>query len=283
MTRELVTIVVPAKDEEETLPTVLRELKELYDDILVVDGHSRDRTAEIAKAAGVGVIPDSGRGKGDAVRCAIAAVKREVVVFFDADGSHAVGDIANVLEPIFRDEADLVIASRMRGGSDELHGTPSEAVRLIGSTIITQFINFRFGARLTDYQNGFRAARTKVLRNLRLREDITTIEQEMAMRALAHGYRVVEVPSHEYARRGGVSKIHVLKVGHKYVWQMLRDGFMDFGRHALDPAGRKEERRPQPPDGCSKSSTLISPSANRTVRLADSDVIVSKKSSSKRA
>jgi hypothetical protein len=144
-------------------------------------------------------------------------------VFFDADGSHDVADIAHVVAPILRDEADLVIASRMRGGSDELHSSPSEAVRLIGSTIITQFINVRYRARLTDYQNGFRAVRTSVLAQLGLREDITTIEQEMAMRALKMGFRVTEVPSHEYARKGGASKINVLSVWHKYVWQMLRD------------------------------------------------------------
>jgi dolichol-phosphate mannosyltransferase len=235
LSRSRVTVVVPAKNEEATLAEVLADLKRDFDDILVVDGHSRDRTVAIATAAGARVISDTGRGKGDAIRCAIDHVSREVTVFFDADGSHAREDIDHVVAPILRGEADLVIASRMRGGSDELHGTPSEAVRLIGSTLITQFINARFGVQLTDYQNGFRAVRTSALKRLGLREDITTIEQEMAMRALALGLRVSEVPSHEYSRRGGTSKINVLKVGHKYVWQVLRDSFMHEGRDSVPP------------------------------------------------
>jgi glycosyltransferase involved in cell wall biosynthesis len=223
LTATPITVVVPAKNEEATLPEVLAELRQKYDDVLVVDGHSRDRTAEIARAAGARIVLDNGKGKGDAIRCAIPHLEREITVFFDADGSHVVGDIDLVAEPLIKGESDLIIASRMRGGSDELHSSPSEAIRLIGSTIITQFINLRFGVRLTDYQNGFRGIRTEVLRKLELRENITTIEQEMAMKALRLGFRVAEVPSHEFVRRGGVSKINVLKVGHKYVWQMLRD------------------------------------------------------------
>jgi dolichol-phosphate mannosyltransferase len=218
-----VTIVVPAKNEEATLARVLAELRADYDDILVVDGHSTDRTVEIATAAGTRVISDNGLGKGDAVRCAIAHLSRDITVFFDADGSHVSADIAHVLAPLLSGEADLVIASRMRGGSDELFSSPSEALRLMGSTVITQFINTRFRVRLTDYQNGFRAIRTDVLRSLGLRSNITTVEQEMAMLALKRGLRVTEIPSHEFARQGGVSKINVLRVWHKYVWQMFRD------------------------------------------------------------
>ncbi len=218
-----VTIVVPAKNEAATLAQVLTELFERYDDILLVDGHSSDGTPEIARRLGARVITDNGRGKGDAIRCAIDHLTSDVAVFFDADGSHAVEDIERVLAPIRAGEADLVIASRMRGGSDELHSSPAEAVRLIGSTVITQFFNLRFSVTLTDYQNGFRAIRTHVLRRLGLRENITTIEQEMAARALKLGYRVAEVPSHEYVRRGGVSKINVLRVWHRYLWQMIRD------------------------------------------------------------
>jgi dolichol-phosphate hexosyltransferase len=221
--RTSITVVVPAKNEEQTLAKVLAELRVGYDDILVIDGRSTDRTAEIARAAGARVISDNGRGKGDGVRCALRHLSREITVFFDADGSHIAADIARVVDPLLRGEADLVIASRMRGGSDELFSSPAEALRLMGSTVITQFINTRFRVRLTDYQNGFRAIRTAALRQLGLRENITTIEQEMAMRALKLGLRVTEVPSHELARQGGSSKIDVLSVWHRYIWQMLRD------------------------------------------------------------
>lgn len=217
-----VTVVVPAKNEERTLPDVLERLRREYDDILVVDGRSSDRTVDIAKSLGARVLRDDGRGKGAALRCCIPHLQRDITVFFDADGSHEAADIRAVIAPIERGEADLVIASRLRGGSDELHGAPGEAVRLIGSTVITQVINLRFGVRNTDYQNGFRAIRTELLGRLGLRENISTIEMEMSMRALKLGYRVSEVPSHEYARRGGESKIHVLRVWPRFLWTLLR-------------------------------------------------------------
>ena len=220
------TVVVPAKDEAATLGPVLESVRRVCEDVLLVDGHSKDATAEIARSQGVTVILDNRKGKGDAIRSAIPHVRGDIVVFIDADGSHDPQDIQALITPIAEGKADLVIGSRMRGGSDELHGTPFEAIRLIGSTIITQVINLRFGANNTDYQNGFRAIRMEVLRALRLREDITTIEQEMAIKTLKLGYSIVEVPSHEYARRGGQSKIRVLKVWHRYLWELVRDCFL---------------------------------------------------------
>jgi dolichol-phosphate mannosyltransferase len=155
------------------------------------------------------------------VRLGLEAARNEVTVLIDADGSHDPADIPNLVDPILRGEADLVIGSRMRGGSDELFSSISEVVRLFGSIVISLTINYRFGVRLTDYQNGFRAIRTSVGRQVGLRADITTIEQEMAMLCLRSGYRVTEVPTHEYRRQGGESKIKVLRVAHAYIWSLI--------------------------------------------------------------
>ena len=111
----------------------------------------------------------------------------------------------------------------MRGGSDELHSSATEFVRLIGSEIITMTINYRFGVRLTDYQNGFRAIRRETMLAIRTKERIFTIEQEMAMKALKRGYRLDEVPTHEYRRHHGTSHVVVWRVGHRYVWCLLKN------------------------------------------------------------
>src|SRR4029434_706070 len=116
----------------------------------------------------------------------------------------------------------LAMGYRSVGGSEELFGSCAEVIRLMGSLVISLSINYRFGVRLTDYQNGFRAIRTDIGRALGLRSDITTIEQDMAMKCLAQGYRVIERPTHEYARRGGVSKIHVMSVAHLYISSLVR-------------------------------------------------------------
>ncbi len=215
------SIVVPAWNEEQTIGDVLLSVRGMTDDLVVVDGHSTDRTVEVALAHDARVVRENARGKGNAVRVGLTVVRHPITVFIDADGSHEPADIPRLVDPIRAGDADLVIGSRMLGGSEELFGSITEVVRLVGSLMISLCINYRFGVRFTDYQNGFRAIRTEVGRTICLTSSLTTIEQEMVMKCLEHGYRVVEIPAHEYRRRAGVSKINVFKLSHIYLWNLL--------------------------------------------------------------
>ncbi len=215
------SIVVPARNEGKTIGDVLEIVRHMTDDLIVVDGHSSDETVVVAKRYGARVVQDNGRGKGDAIRVGLARVRYPVTVLIDADGSHEPKDIPELVAPIVAGEADLVMASRMLGGSEELFGSVAEVARLMGSLVISLSINYRYGVRLTDYQNGFRAIRTEVGRTIGLSSDISTIEQEMAMKCLQQGYRVIEIPSHEYRRKGGVSKIDIWRVGHRHVLNLI--------------------------------------------------------------
>ncbi len=217
-----VTIVVPARNEFQNLSRLLPQLQQFGYDILVVDGNSTDGTYELAQQAGVQVIRDRGKGKGDALRLAIQEARGDIVIFIDADCSHEPTHIPRLLAPILEGKADHVIGSRMLGGSEELFSDFTELVRLMGQQLITLGINYRFHVKLTDPQNGFRAARREALRQLNLREDLTTIEQEMTIKSLRKGLRVVEVPAHEYRRHFGQSKIQVEKVWLRYVYSWLR-------------------------------------------------------------
>ena len=111
---------------------------------------------------------------------------------------------------------------RLRGGSSELHGGFDEFLRLAGSSFITACINWRFNCQLSDSQNGFRAVRTTVLRQLDLRENTTTIEQEMTIKTLRQGWRMVEVPSHEHRRTHGTSHIRVWRDAPRYGYSLVR-------------------------------------------------------------
>jgi dolichol-phosphate mannosyltransferase len=152
-------------------------------------------------------------------------VTGEIIVFIDADGSHDPKDIPKLIEPILKDEADHVSASRLIGGSSELHGGFDECIRLMGSSFITACINWRFKVKLSESQNGFRAIRKDVIKQLGLSEDITTIEQEMIMKSLKKGFRMGEVPSHEHKRKMGYSKISVRKVWFRYVYALVKHLF----------------------------------------------------------
>lgn len=219
---DTVSVIVPARNEAPDLALVLAAARRHCDELLVVDGHSTDGTPAIAAAAGAKVVLDGGRGKGDAIRVGIREAAGSILVFLDADCSHDPGDIPALLAPIRAGLADHVSGSRVLGGSDERTGDLEKLWRALGSDIITLGINYRFGVALTDSQNGFRALRADLARSLPLREQGTTIEQELIIRTLAAGARLCEVPTHEYARRSGHSSIHLPRVAPRYVWSWLR-------------------------------------------------------------
>ena len=220
--RPRVSVVIPTRNEALTLKPIIEKCRPYADEILVIDGHSTDGTRELAASLGVRVVLDNGRGKGAALRQAIEIVRGDILVFIDADGSHDPMDIPKMVEPIARGEADHCIASRMRGGSDELFATFGQFVRMLGGQMITLAINYRFGVRITDSQNGFRAFRTDAARILPLSENGTTIEQEMTIKSIRERLRMVEVPIHEYARVAGESKINVWRDGPRYVFSCIK-------------------------------------------------------------
>lgn len=217
-----VSVVIPTLNEEPTIAEIIKGCKPYADEVIVVDGHSRDGTREVAAALGVKVVLDNQKGKGEAIRHVIDFVSGDIIVFIDADGSHDPRDIPKLVEPIARGEADHVSASRLIGGSSELHGGFDECFRLMGSSFITACINWRFKVRLSESQNGFRAIKTSVVKKLDLRENITTIEQEMIMKTLRKGFRMAEVPSHEHERKKGYSKISLRKVWFRYVYTLVK-------------------------------------------------------------
>jgi dolichol-phosphate mannosyltransferase len=218
-----VTVVIPTKNEEGLIGDIVDSVRPYADEILVIDGHSTDTTRDLAAAHGARVELDGGKGKGEALRRALESATGDVVVFIDADGSHDPKDIPSLVGPIKAGAADMVIGSRGKGGSDELHGTVEQFIRYVGSQLIMLAINYRWNVRLTDSQNGFRAVRREVGRRLGLKSNLTTIEQEMLMRALKLGYRVDEVPTHEYERKWGTSKVVVWKLWAAYLWSFFRN------------------------------------------------------------
>ena len=220
------TVVIPAMDEEPTVGKVVEQARRYAYQVIVVDGWSRDATFDRAQQAGAMVIRDRRRGKGDAIRCAIGHITGTFTVFMDADGSHDAADIPRLVEPIASGESDHVTGSRLLGGSSELHGGFDEFFRLTGSSLITACINWRFKVRISDSQNGFRALRTDVLRLLDLREDITTIEQEMIIETLRRGYRLSEIPAHETKRIAGESKLLLSRVWFQYGWSLAKNMFL---------------------------------------------------------
>ena len=218
-----VTVVVPCRDEEKTILQIYLKLAgEGYGVLVPIAKKSADDIRSVCEANGIPNFMDSGKGKGCAIAESLAKVGTRYVVFFDADGSHEIGDIGAMLEALAKEDADMAIGSRLMGGSMELYdGTLESFFRSFFTLCINQLVNLRFGSRITDTQNGFRAGKTESLKSLKLASHKFEIETEMVMKALKGRMKVVEVPSREYAREFGRSGISMARDGWRYVWVVL--------------------------------------------------------------
>lgn len=201
------TICVVAKNEAEGIVGVIRSVKKYADEVIVIDGHSTDGTGLLASREGVRVLRDHGLGRGDGVRAGLAHATGDIVVLFDADGSHEPRDIPKLTEPIVDGKADLVIASRRTGGSFDRQMNLDSLVRSFGADILTMLVNLRFGTQLTDVIYSFRALRASLVKNLPLHSNGFAIEQELVIACLRSRYKVLEIPSREFARRWGEPKL----------------------------------------------------------------------------
>ena len=221
----LIAVVIPALDEETAIGALLAAIdRNLVRDVLVGDNGSRDRTAEIAEAAGATVVRVDERGYGAACAGALTrlAPDVDVVVFMDADGSDDPAEIPLLLAPIAGGAADLVIGSRPLGTIHRGALTPQQR---FGNWLATHLITLIYGHRYTDL-GPFRAIRRDLLDRIGMRDRRFGWTVEMQVRALQLGARVAEVPV-TYRKRVGKSKISgtvsgVIKAGFWIVYTILK-------------------------------------------------------------
>ena len=221
----LVSIVVPTKNEGAGLLRILNSVKPYAKEIIVVDGHSTDNTFQIVRGTKAKYLPDHGLGRGDGVRTGLAKASGKVAVLFDADGSHEATDIPRFVLPIVQGRADVVIGSRRTGGSFDLNMDFSGILRSGGADFLAYLVNRKFHTKLSDILYSFRAVRRSVVPKLELKSDDFGIEQEMVVKCLAKGFRLLEIPSREKARAWGKSKLKTI-MGVKFVWELVRQLYL---------------------------------------------------------
>jgi glycosyltransferase involved in cell wall biosynthesis len=229
--RPAIAIVIPALNEEASLPLVLRDVpRDLVDEIIVVDNGSHDRTAEVARAAGARVEAEPERGYGSACLRGLKALAQrpegppEIVVFLDADYSDHPQELPAIVGPIVQGHYDLVLGSRL-AGQREAGAMPPQSVW--GNRLACWLMRLFFGARYTDL-GPFRAIRWESLERLGMVDRNYGWTVEMQIKAARLGLRYCEVPV-SYRRRIGASKISgtvagTIKAGWKILYLIARYG-----------------------------------------------------------
>jgi glycosyltransferase involved in cell wall biosynthesis len=221
-----IAIIVPALNEQQALPLVLREIpRPSVRRVIVADNGSTDRTAEVARQNGAEVVHESERGYGAACLKALAhlaADPPDIVVFLDGDYSDHPSELPSLIDPILAGDADMVIGSRARGRRQRGALSPQQQV---GNAIACRALRLLYGVRYTDL-GPFRAIRWQTLQALGMQDRNYGWTVEMQIKAARRGVAYREVPV-SYRQRIGVSKVSgtvrgSVSAGAKILWLLGR-------------------------------------------------------------
>lgn len=201
-----IDVVIPALDEQEALPLVLRDIpRPPVRRVVVADNGSRDRTAAVALENGAEVVYERERGYGAACLKALehlAADPPDIVVFLDGDYSDYPDELPKLVDPIVRNEARLVIGSRATGKRQRGALSPQQRV---GNFIASRALRWLYRTDYTDL-GPFRAIHWDTLQSLGMRDRNFGWTVEMQIKAAQLGVPHREVPV-SYRSRIGVSKV----------------------------------------------------------------------------
>ena len=216
------TVLLPVLNERDNVVSLLPRLARILAslgvsyEVVVVDGGSRDGTADAARALGARVFVQTARGYGGALREGFAAATGEYLLTLDADLSHDPDFIFKLWRA--RKTADVVIASRyVKGGVAYMPWH-----RKLLSRTLNRFFGIGLGLPVRDMSSGFRLYRTDLLADMKLRGQNFEILEEVLVHAYMQGWRVVEIPFTYYPRDHGTSHARIVPFGIDLLRAFLR-------------------------------------------------------------
>ena len=182
-----VAVIIPVLNEAKALPKVLGAIPPWVAHVIVADNGSSDGSGEIARALGAIVVEEPRRGYGSACLKALAALPDDVgvVVFMDGDASDDASQMDDLVEPIRRGEADMVLASRVLGERERGALSPQQ---VFGNALACTLIRAIWGVRFTDL-GPFRAIGREALAGLSMADPDYGWTVEMQVRAARAGLR----------------------------------------------------------------------------------------------
>lgn len=189
-----ITVGIPAYNEEKNIAGIIQKLSEISDTIIVCNDGSTDNTGKIAEKMGAIVIThERNLGYGGSIQSLFFKARElgsDMLVTLDSDGQHRISDVLPVIDPIIKNQADLVIGSRFL--TENQANMPK--YRKIGIKLITSLANSSLEEAVSDSQSGFRAYSKNVLSEITPSENGMGVSNEILMKASKKGFKITEVP-----------------------------------------------------------------------------------------
>ncbi len=216
-----IAIAIPCFNEAAAIATVISHYRVAMpdSDLVVFDNNSTDGTGEIARSLEVRVVAVPDQGKGHAVQAAFRTLRDyDVVVLTDGDGTYPAASLGDLVAPVIRGGADMVVGARQpAAGAGAMTFT-----RGFGNLLIRGAFRLLIGSPNRDLLSGYRALGRRYRELVQLRSHGFEIETELTSEAVARGLRVVEIDVPYYPRIAGTqSKLRAFRDGRRIVWTIL--------------------------------------------------------------
>jgi glycosyltransferase involved in cell wall biosynthesis len=213
-------VLIPCLNEVATIGALVGDFRRALPEaaVVVLDNGSTDGSAREATAAGATVLAVARRGKGNVLRAALDRVRADCYVIVDGDGTYSSADVDQLMQPVLRGDADMVVGARSRL-------TRRDAMRplhRVGNKLIVGFLNLCFRSDLRDILSGYRVLSGSAVRNLPLLAPGFEVETELTLECLERDLRILEVPISYQARPAGSrSKLNSFRDGYRIVMTIM--------------------------------------------------------------
>ena len=205
-----ITLIIPAKYEKESLPSVLLELEEFPFNIIVILEPTDHETIDSIKNFDCTIIHQTNKGYGNALILGIKSVKTEYFCIFNADGSFNPIEISGMYSSLKDKEGDIIFGSRYEKNATSEDDT---LVTKVGNFIFTKLGKILFKLPITDILYTFVLGKTKKTLELNLQSQDFAFCVELPIKAQRKNYKIFSTPAHERARIAGKKKVNAIRDG----------------------------------------------------------------------
>ena len=213
------TLVIPAKNEPESLPYVLMELEKLNVNFLIVLEKSDHITINAIEKFKSHIVFQVNKGYGDAILLGIQNVKTKYFSVFNADGSFDSSEISQMYNQIKNNSLDLLLASRYKKNASSEDDT---LITLIGNKIFTLIGRIFFSLPISDILYTYVMGDVQKILDLNLKQKDFTLCVELPIKAKRNGLNIADVSANEKSRIGGTKKVNALKDGFLILIHMVK-------------------------------------------------------------